>query len=402
MRCVGKQKEAERQEFIRKNRREVDRFAGMTDPVEIIRELHSWRKPDPLIVYKPTSLTLAKAYANLSDADCMRLIELTTELFRAGDKALAERVAKGLATQTDRDLTALAMVWLDAGEIWPSVLFRRASGVVRDRLIAFLDSWAGTRNQSMPVNHALCALAWVGDQVVHDAFVRWEQYKPAWREHMYVGPGQYAHTGGWEIGPALPRKLVHDSCVGVLPLDDGRAGDAAISTFAATDQLCPWCGRPLAKMVSIDTSDARFGFLGWKGARLSVLTCDACTCFSDHVFARAGEDGSALWHPGNVRPKHLPDDGATWGSSPWAGKAIRLEPRRAVASVEADLGISASTIGGHPCWVQDTAYPTCPDCGQTMGFVAQLDNSDFKYHEGTYYAFLCGKCGVTATCYQQT
>jgi len=37
-----------------------------------------------------------------------------------------------------------------------------------------------------------------------------------------------------------------------------------------------------------------------------------------------------------------------------------------------------------------------------MVFIAQLDSDDFKYHEGSYYAFLCAPCGVTATCYQQT
>lgn len=402
MRCVGKQKEAERQEFIRKNRREVDRFAGMTDPVEVIRELHTWRKPDPLIIYKAAPLTLAEAYAKLSDADCRRLVGVAIDLFGDGDKDLAERIAKGLATQTDLDLAALAMAWLDAGEIWPSVLFRRASGAVRDRLVAFLDSWTGSRNESMPVNHALCALAWVGDQIVHDTFARWERQPPAWREHMYVGPGGYAHTGGWEMGPKHPRSLVYDSCVGVVPLDEGNTGDVAVAAFTADDQSCPWCGRPLVKMVTIDCSDVRFAFLGWKVPRLSILTCDACTCFSDHVFARVAVDGSASWHPANVRPKHLPEDGATWQLSPWAGKPIRLETRRPLAAVESDLGVSASSIGGHPCWVQDTAYPTCPDCGQTMGFIAQLDNGDFKYHEGTYYGFLCGKCGVTATCYQQT
>ena len=35
-------------------------------------------------------------------------------------------------------------------------------------------------------------------------------------------------------------------------------------------------------------------------------------------------------------------------------------------------------------------------------FVAQLDNSDFKYQEGVFYAFLCTQCRVTATSYQQT
>jgi len=305
MRCVGKQKEAERQEFIRKNRREVDRFAGLSDLVEIIRELHTWRKPDPLIVYRPAPVRLSQAYAALTQSDQARLMELAIELRRSGDKDLAERIAKGLATQTNCDLTSLALAWLETGDCWPSVLFRGARGEVRDRLIAMLDSWQGTANKSLSVNHALCALSWVADPVVHETFSRWEKHPPAWRQHLYVGPGRYAHTGGWEIGSQAKRMLVHEPCYKVVALEDGSASDAAVSAFTPAEQSCPWCGRPLVNMIAIDTTDPRFEFLGWGGTRLSVLTCDVCTCFAGHVFAHVGRDGSATWHSANVRPKHV-------------------------------------------------------------------------------------------------
>ena len=56
-----------------------------------------------------------------------------------------------------------------------------------------------------------------------------------------------------------------------------------------------------------------------------------------------------------------------------------------------------------PAWVQDSAYPKCPDREQTMLFLAQLDHDDIEdYSEGTYYAFVCCGCRTIATSYQQT
>lgn len=402
MRCVGKQKEDERLEFIRKNRREVDRFAGLTDPVDIIRELHTWRKPDPLIVYKPTPFTAVELYAGLTSEQRDRLVALAVETKRSGDKNLPNQLVKGLASLTDFDLSDLASTWVDFGLFSPAVLFRGANAGVRDRVIQFLGSWRGSRNESLPVNGALSALAWIGDSTVHDTFAKWERDPPEWRQHLYVGPGRYAHTGGWELGRSGRRDLVHQSCLRVTALDEGDAGDVAVNAFTAIDQKCPWCRRALVAMLSIDTNDPRFTFLARGGSRLSVLTCDACTCFAEHIFGKSGDDGSAQWHPANVLLQNLPGDGAGWGTSPWQHRPLLIARRRPMQAVESGVGGSASAIGGDPCWVQDSAYPSCPDCGETMMFIAQLDNDDFKYHEGSYYAFLCAKCRVTATCYQQT
>jgi hypothetical protein len=307
-----------------------------------------------------------------------------------------------VATLTDFDLSVLAMAWIERGEFRPAVLFRGANADVRDRLIEFLNLWRGEKSESLSVNDALSALAWIGDAVVHDTFASWESYPPSWRRHAYVGPGRYAHTGGWELGPGGRRDLVHQECLRVVACAESEAGDGAATAFAPTKQSCPWCGRALVTMLSVNTRDARFAFLGWPGQQLSIPTCDACTCMIDHVFAKLGPDDSAHWHPANKTPKNQPRDPATCGTSPWQGKPLRLESRRPMQAVESGIGGSASAIGGHPCWVQDSAYPTCPDCGNTMLFVAQLDNDDFKYHEGSYYAFLCRECRVTATCYQQT
>jgi hypothetical protein len=38
-----------------------------------------------------------------------------------------------------------------------------------------------------------------------------------------------------------------------------------------------------------------------------------------------------------------------------------------------------------------------------MPFIGQMSNEDYeKYGEGIYYLFACGRCGVSATNYQQS
>ena len=94
---------------------------------------------------------------------------------------------------------------------------------------------------------------------------------------------------------------------------------------------------------------------------------------------------------------------ADWPTSPWQSALLSLSPRMPMQALESDGGGgSASQIGGQPNWVQDAQYPKCPDCGQSMHFLAQLDNGDFPSHEGIHYAFLCADCRVTATHYQQS
>jgi hypothetical protein len=47
--CDGKKKQTARDQYIQANRKEVDLYAGITDPVEILRIMHQHRMPDPLI-----------------------------------------------------------------------------------------------------------------------------------------------------------------------------------------------------------------------------------------------------------------------------------------------------------------------------------------------------------------
>ncbi|MEZ5326970.1 MAG: hypothetical protein R3F19_18120 [Verrucomicrobiales bacterium] len=135
--------------------------------------------------------------------------------------------------------------------------------------------------------------------------------------------------------------------------------------------------------------------------RLQVVTCEICTAFGT-VFGQFDESGRGHWHPKNERPAYLPDDVEGWGRLPENNLTPGAQ-RSALFAADQFLPTTFSQLGGHPTWIQDSAFPECPDCIATMLFLGQIDRDDIeKVSEGVYYAFLCPTCRTTATAYQQT
>jgi hypothetical protein len=395
--CVIKRRNQERQEYIRQNRREVDLYAGITDAVEMIRIMHTRRAHDPLIIFRPCQKSQEELYSglNLDQATC--LIKLAASEMRVGNKDFAEDIAKSLATLTAYQLDLMLEAWIEQKRFWPAVIFRGAGPRIRDVIVSVLES--GKAN----ANHALSALAWIGDTCVQDLFSQWESKLPRWCAGLHVGPAGYAHVAGWELNANKRRNLFHDECWAIAPAPAVDVSGESLRLMHEVAQDCPWCQRKLVHLVELDLGDERFAFLGFLGETLPVLTCDACTCYGlGFVFARIEADGTARLADENLRPSWMPDDLSSWGRSPWKDIPVRLHHRSAIHATDWCMPVSLSQIGGLPSWVQDSAFPKCPDCLETMMFIAQVDNGQFPSNEGVYYAFLCAACRVTATTYQQT
>jgi hypothetical protein len=356
---------------------------------------HTPRKFDRLITYKSPPKPVPDLYAALSPEDASALVEMAV----SAESEFSDDLGRSLAVYTDHDLSRLQSAWVQSEKFWPAIVFRGAPPSVRDRIIASLKGFDGGRERSLSVNHALCALAWIGDEVVQQVFAEWERQPPSWRKTLHVGPTRYAHQAAWNLRGNHRRNLSHPECWAIST--EAETTGLGVKTFADASGTCPWCERRLINMIEIDLRDERWGFLEMAGPLFPVLACEGCTYYAEHLFARVDANGVATWHEDNVKPKFLPKPDTDF-QSPWRGHRWQLVQRGPRKAVECFSDIDLSQIGGMPGWVQDTAFPKCPDCGDTMTFIAQLDNSRFKYHEGVHYAFLCTRCRVTATAYQQT
>jgi len=213
--CIGSIRKREREEYIRLNRRTVDQYDGIADRVEIAVIMLSPRKFDPLVAYAPAPLSVEQLFASLSADDASRLATIAARAMEDGSVDLAENIGKSLATLTDSDLTEMLHAWLAKDHLWPSITFRMAKHEIRDAIIESLN--AGRAN----ANHALSSLAWIGDDVVKNAFVQWDIQRPTWASSLHVSPSAYAHTAGWEIVNNSRRDLFHAHCLALTQADDG-------------------------------------------------------------------------------------------------------------------------------------------------------------------------------------
>jgi hypothetical protein len=390
MPCVQKEADDERRRFVEANRVDVDRFAGVTDPVRRIELVHERPPRDPVVRDVPPSETLPEMVAKLDARGIQRLIDSTVHAL-AEERQRGHALARTLACLTRADLRDVQLALVRARDPYPSVVFRDASEVPTTALAALLDA---RDIDALLASHALSALAWTHNPRAVELFSRWRQHPPPWAGLLHISPDHYAHAGGWELSEVgTPRALCGEPCMELVAY--GSSGDAR--AIVATEQRCR-CGRTLTLLFDVQTARTNLPWLGWPCDRLVVPTCDACACFGT-LFHSVNEDD--VLTPIGEHPL-VPDDAASWPLLPSVG--LRLgAPRSPYFAADWLLEMKQSQLGGHPGWIQDPAYPQCPKCARTMCFVGQVACGDVEPNrEGTYYGYACAPCRVVASNYQQT
>jgi hypothetical protein len=394
MPCVQAAARTQREEFIRTHRHDVNEFAGVSDPVEVLKIVHKPRPYDPLVNWTPYPTPTDQLYTELSAADQRRLQQYAASLVGTDRNDEAETIALCLAAFTEANLDDCLRAFVGRDSFWPSLPFSRSSPDIRDELVERVQGDSANRN------HILLALAWVGDPTVVELFGWWRRSPPSWSASMYLPPHDYSREAGWELADdGSKRQLFLDHC-------NKLKGGASISqdnfkAIVERDDACPWCGTKLTNLLNVRPSAFGLQPVGNSSGPTQVTTCEVCTMFVP-IFGFVDEQGNGHWSQGNARPQYLPDDAANWLRLPqdslWVGP--NRPPRFAADQF---LPTTFSQLGGHPTWIQNAEYPKCVECRKTMVFLAQIDNHDiWDMAEGMYYAFVCADCRTTATTYQQT
>ncbi|MEA2564317.1 MAG: hypothetical protein QOH06_5821 [Acidobacteriota bacterium] len=394
MPCVRTAARKEREEYIRQNRREVNEFEGVTDPVEVLKIIHRPRTIDPLVHWIPYPTPEDQLYTGLDEREQRQLAEYAESLVGDDRNGEAEQIVLCLAAFTQAPLAKCLEALVAQGSFIPSLAFRRATSELRDRLIERVELDEGNRD------HILLALAWIGDQAVVDLFARWRQRPPDWRTSLYLPPQDYSREAGWELDEdGYRRDLYFQSCTRLLrgPSDAPELFQAVIPS----QDSCPWCRQQLTHLVQLVPAGLGLNGPFAERERVQVTTCEVCSVFA-FVFGEFDRAGHGKWSPLNQRPEQLPDDADDWRRLP--EDSLQLAGQRpALFAASQFLPTTFSQVGGHPTWIQDATYPTCPKCGRTMMFLAQVSRDDVEDSaEGVYYLFVCPGCRMTATTYQQT
>ncbi|HIB9379949.1 TPA: DUF1963 domain-containing protein [Escherichia coli] len=392
MPCEQAQQQREHDEYIKKNKKIVNAFAGLSDPVVMLKLIHQPRKFDALIDWTPCPVPTDALYQQLTTDQAQLMADYATERFASGEYKLAQEICLCLAAFTQANLNAYFREWisyddLDNDSYMP---FHRAPTDVRDRLLERVEDDAENRNC------ILQCLAWIGDDVVVERFAHWRNSPPPWRSSLYIEPEEYAHEAGWELTAEDQRRnLYFPQCFHLEMKSTGSC--EALRVVDERNDTCPNCALPLTNLFDVDLKATGLSDNG----SFRVVTCECCTAYST-IFGYMDSKGNAHLSAKNIPPAWLPDDVSEWRRLP-VNSMRQGNLRSPLFAADPFLPVSFSQLGGHPTWIQDAEYPLCPQCSHTMMFLAQLDYADIEqYGEGIIYAFICPECRTTATSYQQS
>lgn len=403
------------EEYVAANRRTVNLYAQVTGAVDILKVMYTEHPRDPLIEYLPYEKSKEELYGSLSMAEQERMLEYAMNHLREGDQDICREVLTSLVCYNDLQLTEYLPVLLEHELYYPAMLYKDASPELREQLKQRVETDEENRN------HLLMMLAWIGDDVIVKQFKRWSEQAPSWSDSLYVRVQDYAQTADWELTDAGERRDLYRSRSYAMIGDSGQSQDSSYEPTQdqshdqnqrpfrlltpATDS-CPWCGVRLTHLVDMEAKHPSLGGMSWNGARLKVQTCMLCSCYTT-VYMDITPDGEPRWSASNERPDYLPELQPEDFDQSYlaAGPRYRLadQPRPALHGSEWTLEPMLSQMGGHPAWIQDAYYPTCPCCSKTMLHIGQVDWAAIeRLGEGIYYMFACEDCCKTAVTFQQT
>ncbi|MGG1516935.1 DUF1963 domain-containing protein [Paenibacillus oryzisoli] len=399
MPCHQKKLALEKEAYILQNRKDVDRYKSIIDPVEILKIMHTPRKYNPLERDLPYHKSAQELYHQLTKGDRERLETYAISLIDQGDFDQAETILLSLVCFTDAQIERGLNALYHKGKYYPGILYKKAWPAIRDELINLVERDPANRN------HLLLALAWIGDEVVVRLFAEWKENPPVWASNLYVPPENYAHEAGWELDQDSQKRLLfhHESFTFEVygeKITGSESVKAAVVGLQPDDQCCPWCHGKLMVLIDFNLQDPLVRFLKLFGQRLRIAACMHCNCYGT-VFTNVELDGSYSWSKFNTIPEFLPE---TEPDEELTCSTMRLSDRPMGTYEGAYWTLEAPTsqIGGHPAWIQDAEYPTCPCCLETMVFIGQMDMEQAADNEGIFYTFLCRACLIAAVNYQQT
>ena len=281
---------------------------------------------------------------------------------------------------------------IENGVFYYGELYLRADEKFAEYLIAIIGTVDDEEEYLFEVNYLIEALVAIPCRRTNDFLLESSKEPlPIWARKLYILPKDYSHIGGWETSDDGVLRILFDEEITVFE----RCAKKEASTLAPVADLpavCGFCGQPLT--------------LVFNGER-KIATCLYCSCYQTIYTKTSG--GEVQWHEKNApsdfflkNPKYMENDESIVAGFEYALRPT-LEKRRATYTAHEYVEISRTQIGGMPTAINDIKYPKCPDCGQTMKFVAQFDTADIEdYGEGITYFFACDECSVTAANYGQS
>lgn len=211
----------------------------------------------------------------------------------------------------------------------------------------------------------------------------WRRLYPEVSYHVGYPAGYLPeHAPGWRAHPTFN-------------LDARGAAPARLGGDGATE--CGVCGRRTHHLITLSPVPAGLGVASVPA--LTLETCLHCVWDNTDLWWKHDASGRPAPHP---RQEGNPDH--SMERAPLLETTVRLVPTPARwywQDGENDRQ-NLTRLGGHPCWIQSPEYPSCPDCGNTMAFLFELDtgppgDGGETFGDGILYTCWCDACRISVS-----
>ncbi len=392
--CFAAIKKAEQEEYYRQHRKDVNPYAGVDDLVDVLKIMFKFVPPNPMVNLLPYPEKVENIIPILSDDQIKRLVQFVARQVKKTDSDYdIETLAFAIAVFSDANISAIQKAYISIDE-YPGEIFRNASPKIRDLLVKNLE--AGSESWRL----ILIALAWIGDSYVISNFDRWLEGKIDQHTGLPETPDYYTHYAGWELVDGVRRDLFSKDSYPLVVSDKASTG-SLVESMVDKDSICPYCGHKQVTFLDLTAYDISLGFIRSDLNKLELSGCEFCSCYTNY-YMTLDENGTSEFSEqynkasGTMKEFDISDKIG-------ASKLLVSQTKRAPIQTSLLMwNITYSQIGGMPTWEQSPEYPICPECGETMPFIAQISNAELDNKEGFYYGFICTKCNITAVNYQQT
>ena len=260
----------------------------------------------------------------------------------------------------------------------PPELYYKASSAICESLVL---SFMKTENIDEKEQLLYC-IAMVGDKKAVEIFYKLQQ------NNFYLPPLEYAPYGGWTFDDTgKKQELIYPVCYPIV--EDNTANNSIIANVKK--DLCAYCGCQLVDILTIDGRQENLSFLDIHGI-ITATCCPECVCY-ETMFSQFTLDGKSTV---------LFEDGFAMLENTTDSEVLQqLQMHKFVLSKKnvpifyAANGKLINTLGGFANWGENWYYTTCPHCGRTMKYLAQMQwNTLISFFQGTLYIEICPYCQI--------
>jgi hypothetical protein len=169
---------------------------------------------------------------------------------------------------------------------------------------------------------------------------------------------------------------------------------------------CACCGGELHHFITLEPIPATLKITGLE--QLELATCLSCLGWEQQRLFYTHDQNGQLQQAGFDGARIEPQFPAV-AFKPTEVQIVQISPRWQWQNDAASNGReNLNRVGGDPCWIQDSEYPTCPECGKRMVFLLQItsdlptiDGGEWMWGDsGICYSFWCDECKVSGYLWQ--